>query len=130
MVSAMPRLSEELRTRIREELAKQKLSARAAAKLLEWHPSRVYHVLDGTVEMGVDDLEAFAFVLQLRPTELVRDRGLEFVAEMTPTDFRIHEKIRALTPEQRDALMTMLHVAAPPARRALPVKAVKQSRGR
>jgi len=127
-VPGMPRLSVEVRSRLREELAKRKLSARAAAKHLGWHPSRVYHLLDGTVEMCVDDLEAFAIILQMRPTELVRDRGLEFAAEMTPTEYRFYERIRELTPQQIDAAMTLLAVAAPTARRALPAKTSKGRR--
>jgi len=126
-VQGMARLSVEVRSRLREELAKRKLSARAAAKHLGWHPSRVYHLLDGTVEMCVDDLEGFAIILNMRPTELVRDRGLEFAAEMTPTEYRFYERIRELTPQQIDAAMTMLSIMAPPARRAMPAK---QSKGR
>lgn len=128
-VLTVPRLSEEVRNRIREELGKRKWSFRHAARLLDWNASSVYHLMDGTVEFRVDDVEAFGTILQMRPTELVRDRGLEFVADMTPTELRLFERIRALDPKQRDAIMTVLHIAAPEARRALPKRAVKHGRG-
>lgn len=118
----MAKLAETVRLRIREEMERKKLSQRDVAGLLDWSQSRVAHLLTGRNEISLDDLEGFAFALGLQPTELVRDRGLEFVTEMTPTEFRVHEKIRTLTPDQRAALLTVLHLAQPDARRALPQK--------
>lgn len=114
-------LAEQVRLRIREEMTHRKMSQRDVAGLLGWSQSRVAHLLTGRVEMSVEDVAGFGFALGLQPTEIVRDRGMEFVAEMTPTELRLFERIRQLTPEQRGALYQLLgivqndtrHVKAP-----------------
>lgn len=119
---AMPRLSEQVRLRIREEMTRKKMSQRDVAGILDWSQSRVAHLLTGRVEMSVDDLAGFGFALSLQATELVRDRGLEFVAEMTPSELRIFERLRQATPEDRAAIVQLLRVAQAEVRRALPKK--------
>ncbi len=120
IVPAMERLSERVRTRIREEMKRQKMSQRDIAGLLQWSQSRVAHILTGRVEIGVDDLAAFAFALGLSMPEVVRDRGMEFVAEMTPTELRLYERLRALGPDTQSAIMKLLNIPQADARRALP----------
>lgn len=110
ILPAMQTLSERVRDRVREEMKRQKMSQRDIAGLLRWSQSRVAHILTGRVEMGVQDLEGFGFALGLSLPELVRDRGMEFCAEMTPTEFRFHERVRALTQEQRDAILTVVGI--------------------
>jgi transcriptional regulator with XRE-family HTH domain len=105
-----PQLSERVRLRIREEMQRQAMSQRDIAGILGWSQSRVAHLLTGHVVMGVDDLAAFGFALSLAVTELVRDRGMEFVAEMTPTELRLFERMRQLHPTVLDSLMTLLDV--------------------
>lgn len=124
----MPKLSEQVRLRIREEMARKDMSQRDLAGLLDWSQSRIAHLLTGRVEMSVDDLAGFGFALGLAATEIVRDRGMEFVAEMTPTELRLLERIRQLSAEQRSALLTMLGIASVEARRALPQKVVTKKR--
>lgn len=126
--SLMPKLSEQVRLRIREEMERKDMSQRDVAGILDWSQSRVAHLLTGRVEMCVDDVQGFAFALGFLPTELVRDRGLEFCAEMTPTEFRLFERIRQLTPDQRQALMTIVNVTLVEPRRA--TAKAKLSRGR
>lgn len=128
----MALLSEQIRLRIREEMERQELSQRDVANLLKWSQSKVAHVLNARVEMRVEDLEAFCFALNLPPTEAVRDRGMEFCAEMTPTELRILERIRQLQPAVLAAIMTLLDVQTktrPQDRRAAPsVKKTKSDR--
>jgi len=105
----MATLSEAVRVRLREEMTRRKLSQRDVAALLDWSQSKVAHQLTGRVEMSIDDLAAFCFALGIAVTEAVRDHGLEFCAEMTPTELRILERIRQV-PHVVDAIMTLLDV--------------------
>jgi transcriptional regulator with XRE-family HTH domain len=93
----MPRLSEQVRLRLREEMARQELSQRDVAGILTWSQSRVAHLLTGHVEMSIDDLAEFAQAVGVPPTEIIRDRGMEFCAEMSPTELRFLERMRQLT---------------------------------
>jgi len=119
----MGRLSEQIRLRLREEMARQKLSTRDVAGLTKWSQSKVSHVLTAHVGLKVDDLADLCFALSLPVTEAVRDHGLEFCAEMTPTELRILERIRQLPPPVLDAVLTILDVRTktrPQDRRASP----------
>jgi len=119
----MPKLSEQVRLKIREEMARLEMSQRDVAELLGWSQSRVAHLLNGRVEMSVDDLAEFAFILTIRPTEIIRDHGLEFCAEMTPTELRFLERLRQLPQTQKDAMMQLFHIESmtrPQERRAAP----------
>jgi len=42
--------------------------------------------------------------------ETVRDPGMEFCADMTPTELRMFERMRQLHPTVLDAIMTLLDV--------------------
>lgn len=127
--ASMPRLSEQVRLRLREEMARGDVSQRDMAGILGWSQSKVAHILNGRVELNIDDLAEFCFGVGIAPTEAVRDRGLEFCAEMTPTELRILERIRQLQPNVLDAVMTLIDVKAKThqqERRALPSKIVKK----
>ena len=107
----MPHLAEAVRARLREEVDRQKLSQRDLAGLLGWSQSRVGKVLTGRVELGVDELEALCLVLNVRPTEMVRDRDLEFSAEMTPLELAILQRFRRLPKDDADAYLRILRIA-------------------
>lgn len=120
---SMPKLSEQVRLKLREEMARLEMSQRDVAELLGWSQSRVAHLLNGRVEMSVDDLAEFAFILSVRPTEIIRDHGLEFCAEMTPSEMRFLERLRQLPQVQKDAMMQLFHIESmtrPQERRASP----------
>lgn len=130
--TSMPRLSEQVRLRLREEMAKLDMSQRDVAGILSWSQSRVAHLLTGRVEMSVDDLAEFSSAVGLAATEVVRDHGLEFCAEMTPTELRFLERLRQLDQMTRDSIMHIIDVKAntrPQGRRALPVKTIKKRSG-
>jgi transcriptional regulator with XRE-family HTH domain len=130
-VALMESLSQRVRQRIREEMTKQRLSQRDVSGLLKWSQSRVAKLLTGRVELGVDDLGALAFAVGISPTEAVRDRGLEFCAELTPTELRMLEHLRLLPPEQRDAFFSILRAQPShlPDRHARPMKKMMAKRG-
>lgn len=104
--------AERARERIRAEMAKKRLSQRDVAGILNWSQSRVSKNLNAHIELGVDDLAGLCFAVGIPLTEAVRDRGLEFCAEMTPTELRILERIRQFPPQMKDAMMMVLQLHA------------------
>ena len=111
----LPTASERARERIREEMTLKRLSQREVSDLLGgvsngWSQSRIAKLLTASVEMGLDDAAALAFAVGISLTEVVRDRGMEFYAEMTPTELRILERIRQLPKPIFEALLTLIDV--------------------
>ena len=103
------RLNDQVRERLREEIARKDYSQRDLAELLQWSQSKVAKLLNGRVELSLNDLEAFCTILTLRPTEAVRDKGLEFCREMTPTDFRLFQEL-GRNSRLRDALLILANI--------------------
>ena len=113
----MSQLEEQVRLRIREEMTRKNLSQRDLSGLLggpskHWSQSRVGKILTGRVQMGVADMEALCFAVGLSVVEAVRDHGLEFLAEMTPLELRMLERIKHLDEATRDAYLHILDVKA------------------
>ena len=131
----MSELEERVRLRIREEMTRRNLSQRDVSGILGgsakgWSQSRVGKLMTGRVEMGVADLESLCFAISLPIVEAVRDHGMEFFAEMTPTELRTLERIRQLTEPDRDAYLHLLAVKNTSKRHAMPLPARKRpSRG-
>lgn len=88
------RLSDRVRARLRDEMSRRAVSQRDLAGLLNTNQSRISKLLNGRTAMDVDDLEEVAVALGLAPTEAVRDQGLEFCSEMTPTELRLFQLLR------------------------------------
>ncbi len=118
--------SEKARLRIREEMAKRDLSQRDLAGILGWSQSRVSKNLNARIELGLDDLAALCFAVGISLTEAVRDRGMEFCAEMTPTELRTLERMRALPADVKEAFLKLLAVPVNDTRRALPPKPLRK----
>ena len=116
--------SDRARARLREEMARKNLNQTDIANLLKWTESRVSKVLTGRTELGVDDLGELCWSVGITLTEATRDHGLEFCAEMTPTELRVLENLRRLAPAERDAYVLMLKARASdlPDRHARPLK--------
>jgi transcriptional regulator with XRE-family HTH domain len=111
----MSQLEEQVRLRIREEMTRKNLSQRDLSGILGgpgkgWSQSRVGKLLTGRVLMGVADMESLCFAVGLSVVEAVRDHGLEFLAEMTPTELRTLERIKQLDDVTRDAYLRILDV--------------------
>lgn len=115
------RLNDQVRERLKEEAARLNLSQRDLGELLHWSQSKVAKLLSGRVDLTLNDLEAFCTVLQLRPTEAVRDKGLEFCREMTPTDLRLFETLDR-NPRLRHAFVEIA-LSPPAAVTSVPVRA-------
>lgn len=103
-------LSERVRFRLREEMSRRKLSQQEVADLIQWTQSRVAQKLTGRTPITLEELAALCFGVGISLVEVVRDHGLEFMAEMTPTELRIVQRVRQFTPQQIDALQIMINV--------------------
>lgn len=103
-------LNERARQRIREEAAKRRLSHRTMAGFLSWGFNKVTQKMTGRTPMTLNEFDALCFAVGLQPTEAVRDRGLEFCAEMTPTELRLIEHYRQLPKHAAEGLLHFLQV--------------------
>lgn len=80
--------------RIREEMTERKITQRDLAERLRCSQGRVAKIMNGGVNLRFNDLAVLAEAVKLSLVETVRDRGLEFYAELTPTEVRLLERIR------------------------------------
>lgn len=92
----------------------KKLSLRDVGGMLDWSHSRVDKILRGIVRLTLPDLSALCFAVDLPVTEALRDRGMEFYAEMTPTELRVLERLRALPKAEYEAMLVILRVRPTP----------------
>lgn len=116
----MSDFAEQVIARIREAQQKQGLSQQDIADLIGWTQSRVAQKLTRRSPTTLEELEALCFAVGLSKVEAVRDHGLEFAAEMTPSELRILERLRQLPGWGRDAILALLRLAeltAPPEQR-------------
>lgn len=118
-------LSERVRRRLREEMTRRDLSQQDVADLVKWTQSKVAQKLTGRTPITLEELEALCFGVTLSPVEAVRDHGLEFCADLTPTELRILEHLRHIPQAERDAFLVVLRVKTrtnAPERHARPLK--------
>lgn len=80
--------------RIREEMAVRNITQDDLAAALNCSQGRIAKILKGGTNLRVNDLDAIAQRCGIALSEAVRDRGLEFYAEMTPTELRLLEMMR------------------------------------
>jgi transcriptional regulator with XRE-family HTH domain len=121
-------ISDRIRVRLEEEMRKRNLSQTDVAGFLKWTQPRVSKILHGKVELGVEELAALCFAIGVPPTEMIRDRGMEFCAEMTPTELRVLEMFRSADQSERDLILRFLAVRNPEERRAAPPRLQKKRR--
>jgi hypothetical protein len=120
-------VSQRVRARVRDELAHRRISQRLAAERLSqntgelWSHSKVQKILTGEVELKVDDLAAFARVLNLSLADLMREPGREFVADLTPSELKVLEAIRDMSPRRLAAFLEIIGDPEPrkPSRRTI-----------
>jgi transcriptional regulator with XRE-family HTH domain len=103
-------------------MQRRKLNQADLAGQIGWTQSKVSKVLNGDVTLTLEDLEALCFGVGLRLTEAVRDHGMEFCAEMTPTELRIVEGLRHRGPKVVAAILEVLFLRAPDAPQAMPLR--------
>ncbi len=98
--------------RLKEEKDKRHLTFQDIAAFCGWNRTKVTKKFGEETALTLDEFEALCFAVNLSPTEAVRDRGLEFCAEMTPTELRRHERFRLLPKPTVDAIDHLLDVQA------------------
>lgn len=95
--------------RIRDEMDTRDVTQRDLASRMHCSQGKVAKVLNGRMTLTMKDAETMAEAVGLTVCEAVRDRGLEFYAEMTPIEVRILERLRQ-RPETALALLTLLDI--------------------
>jgi transcriptional regulator with XRE-family HTH domain len=101
--------------RIRDAMKAQGVSQRALAERLNCSQGRVAKILKGRIRLTVEDLEEVAAAVGLQLVETIRNRGVEFFAELTPTELRVIELMREHPHIQR-AFADLLDAAVTSAR--------------
>lgn len=103
-------LNDRARARLKEQKTHLGFSERDLAGMLGWSQARVAQKFCGRTPITLNELDAFCTVLNLSPTEVVRDPGLEFVADLTPTELRLLERVRQLPPVLRESVLNLLEI--------------------
>lgn len=94
-------------------MARKRLSQRDLAGILGgWSQSRIAKLLTGRVQMTLPDLESLCFAVGISVTEAVRDRGMEFCAEMTPRELRRFETLRRFPESYRNTIDDFIKMVA------------------
>lgn len=106
--------------RIREEMTERKISQRALADRLKCSQGRVAKMLNGGVNLRLDDVGVLAEAVGITIVEAIRDRGLEFYAELTPSEVRILERLRRRPNALQGALLMLGLPEDPPLPKAKP----------
>jgi transcriptional regulator with XRE-family HTH domain len=100
-------LAERAVLRIREEMTERKISQRDLAGLLRCSQGRVAKMLNGGVRLRLNDVAVLAEAVGISVVEAVRDRGLEFHAELTPSELRLLERLRRRPQALQGVLMVL-----------------------
>lgn len=87
-----------------------KLSEADIAEFCGWHKSKVAHKLAGRTDITLEELELLCGAMKLPISEAVRDRGLEFYAEVTPTELRLIETWRMMPEPIRGSFLLLMNV--------------------
>lgn len=95
--------------RIREEMDIREITQRDLSERMHCSQGRIAKMLNGRVELRLDDVAELARHVGLPLTEVLRDRGLEFYAEMTPTEVRLIERIRQ-RPDLLQGVLILLEI--------------------
>jgi transcriptional regulator with XRE-family HTH domain len=96
--------------RIRDAMKEHGVSQRALAERLGCSQGRVAKILKGRIRLTVEDLEQVAKAVGLPLVETIRNRGVEFFAELTPSELKVIEAMRQ-SPQLQRALSELLSAA-------------------
>lgn len=110
-----PALADRVLDTLKAEMRARRLSQEHLAERLSertgvyWSQSGLGKKLNGVNGMTLADLASICSAIGMSLLEAVRDRGLEFAAEMTPTEVRVLEELRR-RPERSRALLVLLSI--------------------
>jgi transcriptional regulator with XRE-family HTH domain len=103
--------------RLRAEKERLQWSDRHLAEVLGYSQSKVTQKLNRRVTMTVDELGFFCRVLQISPTETVRDPALDFCAELTPLEMQMLKQFRQLDEATREVVVRLIAGGSRPVKR-------------
>jgi len=103
-------LAERAVLRIREEMTERHVSQRDLAERLKCSQGRIAKILNGGVNLRLNDVAVLAQAVGISPVEAIRDRGVEFHAELTPSELRVLERLRR-RPAALQGVMLLLDVS-------------------
>lgn len=101
-------------------MERRKLTQTDVATFAGWSQSKTSKVLHGKIDISLTDVEVLANAVSLSLVEVVRDHGMEFCAEMTPSELTALKNLRDCPPRKREAFLTLLEATAAEARHAAP----------
>ena len=101
--------------RIRDEMHARNITQRDLADRMRCSQGRIAKILKGQVELRLNDIEELARLVGITLVEAIRDRGLEFYAELTPTEVRMLEWLRQHPNQMRGVLhfADIVHINEP-----------------
>lgn len=102
MLSRMPEMNpaDPIRLRLRDTLHARKISQQKLCELLTertgetWHIQRMSKLMNGRLNLRVEDLVLICKAAGISLVEIVREPGREFVSDVTPSELRLLEAIR------------------------------------
>lgn len=104
--------AERVRQKVIALMDERGYSQREMARRLERSQPWVAKVIRGPLKAGQDvrleDLDDVALALGVTAVELVRDHGLEFVANLTPSEMRMLQQIRKLPAHVIEAVRVLI----------------------
>lgn len=100
-------LAERAMLRIREEMTERGISQRDLAERLRCSQGRVAKLMNGGINLRVNDVATLTDAVGITVVEALRDRGLEFYAELTPSEVRILERLRRRPNALQGALLML-----------------------
>lgn len=108
-------VADRIRHRLKDEMQARGLSQRDVALLIteqtgeRWNQADVQKIVSGYIELKMNDLAAIADAIGITLCEAVRDPGREYVADLTPSEVRLLQRLQR-RPEMLDAIMTLLNM--------------------
>jgi transcriptional regulator with XRE-family HTH domain len=100
-------LAERAVLRIREEMTERKISQRTLADRLGCSQGRVAKLLNGGVMLRLEDVGVLAAAVGITVVEALRDRGVEFYAELSPSEVRLLDRLRRRPQALQGALLML-----------------------
>lgn len=108
-----PTPAERVRERLKHWLEITNLTQRELARTVKKSQVWVKHIVHGTNEVRLRDLDIIADAMRTTASELVRAEDERYQLELSPTEVRVIEKLRR-RPELFQAVCTICEIPPPP----------------
>lgn len=105
-------LNKRVVARLRDELHRRGKTYPEIAEYLGWGVTKVAFKFTGRTPLTLNELEQLCFAIGLQPTEAVREQGLEYVANMSPTELYVHQQYQLAPKPIAEAIVQILKNSA------------------